>query len=245
MTTFASSPNDASTSGPRPYQEDSYYTDVASSRLAVADGMGNHSHGDYASGAAVTCFVQCATLDEVKVQVHEQVREVAGRNSGTTLSCATYNSTTRTLSYLHVGDSALWLVTGGGIQRLTQDQSVWGEAVAAGTPPAQVSTYYKHQIASCIYIPRHMYDDTPAKWDEGTVVVAEDEAPAYLFGTTDGFHEAFEAEDGSVDVSRLRTALLLVREMAQEESPAALQAYMDGVGNTTGDNATVAWIPLT
>lgn len=233
------------TQGPRPSLEDCAWTN-GDDRLIVADGMGGHYNGDLAATAVVELFSADAppTLDTVKATAVEAVRDAAGRGSGTTLSAAVVDYAAGTLAYLHVGDSALWLISGEDITRLTKDQSMWGAIVASGTPPAEVSRYQKSMLLSCVYAACNPGDATPASWDEG-VVQLPTSSPAYLVGTTDGFHEAFEGEDGAVDPAALRHALLALISMAQRgDKEGAYASWLSSAAEKTGDNATVVWMSL-
>lgn len=217
--------------GTRERMEDNAWTDGAS-RLVVCDGMGGELHGDIASRAACE-LAQRATPGEIRRDVLEAVSSTAGHGAGTTLSVAWLDGDT--LRWLHAGDSALWLVVRScgstTIRRLTADQSMWGAMVASGSEPASVSKRRKGILVSYIMAGEHV------TWDEGQVSI-DPEAKTWVFGTTDGFHEAFEDQSGSVDHDRLLDGLRDIVRSGPEDA----QTWMDGCGKQTHDNATlVGW----
>ena len=73
-------------------------------------------------------------------------------------------------------------------------------------------------------------------WDESATALPSS-GKVWIFGTTDGFHEAFEGEDGTVDHGRLLAGLRDLVQMSEAEA----QVYADGCASETHDNATVAW----
>lgn len=220
--------------GPRPSHQDRAWTN-GTTRLIVADGMGGHEAGEVAAQTALD-YAQRGTFDEIRDGVVTAVEVAAGRNAGTTLSVAVLDR--RELSWLHAGDSALWLVTGKGrtaqIRRLTADQSRWGN-LRALEPNARdrPSRRCKSILDSCVMAPSR--DGVEPRWDTGSVTLPV--GNAWLFGTTDGFHEASEDESGDVDHARLLAGL---RDVVRC-SVAHAQVYVDGCAEQTHDNATVAW----
>src|SRR5580700_1882025 len=115
-------------------------------RLAVvADGMGGHVGGQVASGLAVDALRRAylngaseeplealvAGFREAQADIQDYVLEhpeLAGM--GTTCTAAALRD--GLLYYGHVGDSRLYLMRGGTIQRLTQDHSRVGQMVRDG-----------------------------------------------------------------------------------------------------------------
>ena len=113
-------------------------------RACVADGMGGQEAGEVASHAAVTAFVQMQP-DAAQVDATDQVEwterlawdaneavlsALEGRNGGCTLTGVVIRDDRVALA--HVGDSRAYLVTDGGIERLTRDHSVVGALLANG-----------------------------------------------------------------------------------------------------------------
>lgn len=120
--------------GARPYQEDSWaLRDLADgSVLAVlADGMGGHKGGATASRLAVGAFIHAieaglllaAALDAANRAVGEGVRRDPDLESmGATLVGVLVKGDV--LHWISVGDSPLYLVSGGGIERVNADHSM-------------------------------------------------------------------------------------------------------------------------
>ena len=103
--------------------------------VAVADGMGGHDHGDVASGAAVQALLrlyakgaQAANENALLSFVHkahgrlqERARERGAANMGTTLTCLWIHE--GQASWVHVGDSRLYLCRGDLLTQLSRDHT--------------------------------------------------------------------------------------------------------------------------
>lgn len=113
--------------------------------FVVADGMGGHKAGDYASKLAVTTMVEeIAGSDETIPEkllgraietANGKVRESAERmpeleGMGTTVVAASCDGDT--LSIANVGDSRLYIVSGHEIRQITRDHSWVEEMVRRG-----------------------------------------------------------------------------------------------------------------
>ncbi len=113
--------------------------------FAVADGMGGAQAGEIASGIAVSVFEhglpedQEASCEErlamlvqdANAQIHELSRSDEARaGMGTTLTAAYLDE--GELAIAHVGDSRLYALRGGAIERLTRDHSLVEELVREG-----------------------------------------------------------------------------------------------------------------
>lgn len=113
--------------------------------FVVADGMGGHKAGDYASKLAVTTMVEeIAGSDETIPEkllgraietANGKVRESAERmpeleGMGTTVVAASCDG--NTLSIANVGDSRLYIVSGHEIRQITRDHSWVEEMVRRG-----------------------------------------------------------------------------------------------------------------
>jgi serine/threonine protein phosphatase PrpC len=127
--------------GRRPYQEDSIHVgELADGRLlvAVADGMGGHAAGEVASALALETLK--ASLEAgielgeafrlANGQVHAKSKEPGKQGMGTTLVAVVVDGDGYQVA--NVGDSRGYLLSGGGIKRLTQDHSFVAEAMKRG-----------------------------------------------------------------------------------------------------------------
>ena len=131
--------------GARPYQEDDYgYVEgefgadgvTPAVLMVLADGMGGEVGGANASRCVVEAFLrrigevegtpktrleEC--LDTANREVRAQIDTDPGlEGMGSTVLAAVYDG--RTVSWLSVGDSPMWLFTGGRLTRLNADHSV-------------------------------------------------------------------------------------------------------------------------
>lgn len=215
--------------GGRPTMEDAAWLD-SQTRMVVCDGMGGEEAGELASGAVLD-LAKVADFEAIKREAADAVAMVTHLRSGTTCTVAVLDG--QTLRWLHCGDSALWLVTyqdgQSAIRRLTADQSMWGAMFLAGEDPENISRHRKHQLLSCVMPGMDII------WDEGAVDLP-DAGKVWLFGTTDGFHEAFEDERRVVDQDRLMAGL---RNIVTGTPDDAIMAMME-CSAKTGDNATLA-----
>jgi serine/threonine protein phosphatase PrpC len=112
--------------------------------FAVADGMGGAQAGEIASGIAVSVFEHgippgegsveerlASLVQEANAQIHELSRTDEDRaGMGTTLTAAYLDEDE--LSIAHVGDSRLYRLREGQIERLTRDHSLVEELVQEG-----------------------------------------------------------------------------------------------------------------
>ena len=220
------------TQGPRERLEDRAV--VLSDRLIICDGMGGHVDGDRAAQVVLALAVD-ADQSVVREGAAHAV-SLVGRRSGTTCSVAHLDG--HHIRWLHAGDSALWLVLkrasdkASGVFRLTADHSLWGIQRERGNYTDHDN---KHILMSCVT----GNPSTEIEWQEGSVDLREDHreqaAAIWLFGTSDGFHEAFDDERGDVSEDRLLDAF---RQVVR--SPESAQRVVEECAQKTGDNATVA-----
>ena len=111
----------------------------------VADGMGGHKAGDYASRFMIRRLVRCVKLSDGKTpvavlgkairQVNRELYQEAAKNEefsgmGTTLVAAATEGATLYVS--NIGDSRLYLIRAGKAYQVTRDHSYVEEMVAAG-----------------------------------------------------------------------------------------------------------------
>jgi len=135
--------------GARDYQEDDYDFllldgdgdrdgDAPGILLVLADGMGGHVAGALASKTAVASFIAAwqaqdnnvdipASLDNALAAANDSLREkVAADPSLDGMGCTLVGAVVAAgnLHWVSVGDSPLWLMRGGELQRINQDHSM-------------------------------------------------------------------------------------------------------------------------
>jgi PPM family protein phosphatase len=130
-------------------------------RLAVvADGMGGYEGGQEASRLAVDTVLEVyeagateelqSTLLQSLRTAHDRIRAYADIHpefTGMGTTCTAVAIRDRLLYFAHVGDSRLYLVRGGRIDRLTTDHSYVGRLVAAGMiSPEEAETHPQRHI---------------------------------------------------------------------------------------------------
>lgn len=143
----------------------------ADALFAVADGMGGHQAGDYASqyvaGAAQRAFADReghvadipAWLERLIRRVNRELASIARRQSfprgmGSTLTIAVVQSGKVYLG--HVGDSRCYRLYGGDLEQLTPDHSWVGEQVRAGrlTPQQAEAHPNRNLLTECLGVDR-------------------------------------------------------------------------------------------
>lgn len=144
--------------------------------LAVADGMGGHDNGALASAAAVQAMLKLygrgrprdpgTTLTQFVRTAHSRLRERAARsgaaNMGTTLTVLWIID--NDAWWVHVGDSRLYHLRGGGLSLLTRDHIRSEFAHRDGRPePRQPGALSQ----SFIYGSRGLGDDDNIRLDAG------------------------------------------------------------------------------
>lgn len=116
-----------------------------SNLFMVADGMGGHNAGDYASRCAIETIVDCAMeleddeavtiLEKAIHRANDVVRDKAESDEnlsgmGTTIVAATIEG--NTLCVANVGDSRLYVISNREIRQVTRDHSYVEEMVRLG-----------------------------------------------------------------------------------------------------------------
>ena len=111
----------------------------------VADGMGGHKAGEYASKSAVETMVASVNLSKQKAPIKVIMEAVKAANKkvrekslsdesfagmGTTLVACTYDG--ETLTVANIGDSRLYVSDGKGIRQITVDHSLVEEMIRMG-----------------------------------------------------------------------------------------------------------------
>ena len=130
-----------SIAGKRPYQEDSVLAETmvdGRTLVAVADGMGGHAAGEVASAFALETVTAAIAEGQplgdafrlANTRVHEMASEPGKQGMGTTLVAVLADG--EAFSIANVGDSRVYLISGEGIRRLTEDHSFVAEAVRRG-----------------------------------------------------------------------------------------------------------------
>ena len=136
----------------RSSNEDSIAWHAAAGLALLADGMGGHNAGEVASAIAIDILDRllqqvASDLQSREQAVHNAVAEAnsaildkagsqpAYQGMGTTLALALFRDDTVTIS--HVGDSRVYLLRDGEMQRLTTDHSLLQELVDGGFMSAE------------------------------------------------------------------------------------------------------------
>lgn len=127
----------------REVNEDSYVAQAPV--FAVADGMGGHAAGDFASAAVVTRLAEYGgrpvlgtpEIDQalrLAVQDMDRVVGVTDEGSGTTVTGVALGEVAGSPAWLvfNIGDSRVYRLVGGVLEQLTVDHSVVQELVDAG-----------------------------------------------------------------------------------------------------------------
>jgi protein phosphatase len=230
--------------GARNYQEDTaeVRTDGAGVVAVLADGMGGHVGGALASGLACKFFLHgfATASGEVQVRLGEALALAnaaiaAGtaenpdlRGMGCTLVGLALRPDPDRLEWISVGDSPLYLVRNGRIERLNEDHSLAPEidrlAEAGGIGLAEAKAHpSRHVLRSALVGTEiEMIDRSrqPLALQPGDVVVL----------ASDGIHTVSEA-----DIARAAAAAAATPDAAAE----ALLAAVEAAGEVYQDNTTV------
>ena len=239
----------ASDAGPvRKTNEDSFVSDADVRLFAVADGMGGHDAGEVASRLAIeaiTGFIRRSASDtdfswpygldgnlsydgnRLRTAIHLANRRIfraAESNDdysgmGTTIVGLLANS--RRVAIGHVGDSRLYLVRGGKIDQLTQDDS-WAATILAHDPRVKPSDLAHHPM-------RNVLTNVLGAREQVDVHLAERdlESGDTLLLCSDGLHGVLDPD-----------ALLQILQ-AEPDVDAAARALVDAaLENGARDNVT-------
>lgn len=133
----------------------------------LADGMGGHLAGEIASNEAITYLAESlkslkknASIPDTVLQIthlikktNEHVHVLSLRNDlwhgmGTTLCLVLLYK--EKLIHAHVGDSRIYRIRKGSIERLTQDHSLKDELIAKGEHDESLTFLYKNVITRAI-----------------------------------------------------------------------------------------------
>ena len=129
----------------------------------VADGMGGHKAGDYASSYCVKRFIELASsiqephivllLGKIIEQINEEIYEFARENEdfagmGTTIVVAVIEE--QTMYVMNIGDSRLYVI-GDEIVQITMDHSYVEELIRNGVDKELVKNHpEKHKITRAV-----------------------------------------------------------------------------------------------
>lgn len=154
--------------GARDYQEDSAEfnplkrEDGDGLLMVLADGMGGHRGGAHASRVAVETFIEVFSRENGQVsdrlnralhEANEQIGEDGNTNpelEGMGCTLVGVALTNSGLEWISVGDSPMWLVRGGRLQRLNEDHSmapILAKQVDAGEMTAEEAAHHPQRNA--------------------------------------------------------------------------------------------------
>jgi protein phosphatase len=201
--------------------------------LCVADGLGGHARGEWASARAVEVFAESlanhlATLhpDEAmsraasaaNATVNEESQELGAAGAATTLVAALVGSSD--VWWLNIGDSRLYAVTSGAFRQVSNDHSWIADRVREGSNAAEAArTHWKRNVVT-----RTVGFDPFVEPDIGRIeLVAGD----LLLLCSDGLFGPIEDEDIATTLS----------ESAPAEAANRLVELANGAGGP--DNITV------
>ncbi len=159
----------------RRHNEDAFFVSDVLGLYVVADGMGGHAHGEVASRLAVESVSEqfilsktegspsflTETIKEANRKIYEQSEEMisleAGASSasrmGTTIVALTMTESQAFIA--HVGDSRLYRMREGELERLTRDHSLaeigneFGDPLDT-RPPVMIQSRFKHIITRAL-----------------------------------------------------------------------------------------------
>lgn len=147
----------------RQKNEDSYLINDELNLFIVADGMGGHAGGEYASRIAITTIEEMFAGNKAEKLSGEEIIKNAIENAGlkivakaeedrslkgmgTTVVCLHIDSKKAILG--HVGDSRAYLFRDGALEQLTEDHSLVNEQVKSGLITAEEAK--THQFKNII-----------------------------------------------------------------------------------------------
>ena len=142
--------------------------------FAVADGMGGHNAGEYASECAIEAVLESLRTTNEKDPVkalsvavsfaNERVYEIGLKDHtkagmGTTIVCAVFEGDT--LTVMNVGDSRLYAAGDNFIRLVTRDHSVVEELVRIGALTEEAAEFHKdrHKITRAVGAERKVVPD--------------------------------------------------------------------------------------
>jgi protein phosphatase len=212
----------------RPENEDALL--VAPPLVAVADGVGGHRAGEYASALAIDVlrhevdatsedpeFELRRALDAANGAVRAAAQERSLAGMATTVVAALV--TPAGITVAHVGDSRAYLLSGGRLELLTQDHSLVGSLVARGKLEAVAAQ--RHPMRSVILRAVGLHD--AVRPDVSTVAARRGDL---LLLCSDGLTDAISPSE----LERLSAAEREVDHLVEHLAEAARRA---GAGDDT------------
>ncbi len=142
--------------------------------FAVADGMGGHNAGEYASECAIEAILESLRLGNEKDCIkalsaavtfaNERVYDIGAKDPskagmGTTIVCAVFEGDI--LTVMNVGDSRLYAAGKDFIRLVTRDHSVVEELVRIGALTEEAAEFHKdrHKITRAVGAERRVVPD--------------------------------------------------------------------------------------
>jgi protein phosphatase len=199
--------------------------------LAVADGMGGEAAGDQAAQCAIDrlrdfrprgedpVFQLLALYKEASNDIDERVRKnIHLSGMGTTLTAAYVNR--NTIHWTHVGDSRIYLLTGGELQRVTWDHTLPDTLLKEGDITPEEARHHPAQnmLLQCVGCGRFKASTGSLKRKKGDLLLL----------SSDGLHH--EVPEGVV------LELLRKGGSLEERLQTLVRAALDSGGR---DNITV------
>ncbi len=169
--------------------------------LCVADGLGGHASGDWASARALEVFSEAletalaadepepalrAAAASANAAIHREGPERGSAGAATTLVVALVRG--REVSWLNVGDSRLYVLSAGILRQVSDDHSLVAEHVRAGLlPESALRTHPQRNIVS-----RTIGFEPEVEPDTGSFTLADDDT---LLLCSDGLFGAVVEEE--------------------------------------------------
>ena len=171
--------------------------------VVIADGMGGYEGGAIASGIAVDVLrarylhSECEETEQALVEAitaaHEAIREFTREHPevadmGTTCTAAVLRNSH--LSYIHVGDSRLYLFRNSEITQLTRDHTVTERLIEEGRLRPEEAPFHPdyHVLTAALGVGQTLHAQFP---ETPVQLLAND----VLLLCTDGLHDLVKAEE--------------------------------------------------
>ncbi|MCK1414835.1 serine/threonine-protein phosphatase [Bradyrhizobium sp. CW4] len=214
----------SSDKGPRAENEDSagLWRTSDGLAMAVADGLGGHNGGQFASRLAIDLFVNAVREDSnldlpmLAWQIHQRIRQAQQdrpelRRMATTFSAVRIEG--GTMRIVHCGDTRIVLQRGKGIKLLTKDHTEANRLLSIGKLSPEEFEHYprRNVLESALGAPTH------PQIDSATLDVSPNDR---VFIMSDGVHgKVFlrELKDVSDDSATASVCAQRVAELVQKK----------------------------